>query len=440
MKRLEEFRSIHKGTIWIVGMGPSLLKYPKGFFGPPRIAIGLNAAYTLAPECKYFLSNHTWGKRGVEPEEGKREIPPEVLKRFIIMLVTVPTGFTEFWRLPSLEYAKKYFKEILAYGRWLGDPNAKKEEFQEVIEKIMAKKDCLLVQKGTVSHFGIQVAALMGAKKIILAGCEAKSTEGLRYAEKNVPESRVLGKEQPKLAQEGKAKQFIYYRNGAIWLANALKKHGVEVVRFDPETMKDEKIPAEDEKFSLQLGGSEDPFLFHELGYFLMDYPESRGTEIVSDFSKPFPFENNSIEKIIAFHSLCRLIPDEAVTTLWECNRVLVPDGRIVITVPEFAWICRSYLETGNLTPDLVERLYGHSYEKRLQYRNCFSVQNLFTALRSAGFKRFKMMSPKKFEEGFCDGIKGGIRKSFYRDGDLIVEAFKGEKSEEEKAKIREEL
>lgn len=431
MKRLEEFRGIHKGTIWVVGRGPSLRKYPKGFFAPPRIAIGLNAAFRHAPECKYFLSNHT-------PKKEEAAVPPEILKKFIVLLVTTPTEFTKHWHLPDMAYAQKYSKNIFAYGRWLGDTNAKKEEFQEVIKKIMAGKDCLLVQKGTVSHFGIQVAALMGAKKIILAGCEAKAEKKLQTVDDiSAPESEMLGKELPKAYQEGKSLNFIWYRNGTIWLANALKKYGVEVVRFNPETMKEEAVPTEDEKFSLQLGGSEYPFLFYQQGYLTMDYPESRGTSFVGDFRKPFPFGDESITRIIAFHSLCRLSEEEIVPTLWECYRVLVPGGGLLVTVPEFAWICRNYLEKGVLTSDMIEKIYGTSYEWRLQYRYCFSLQTLYKALRSAGFGRYKMMNSEIFKKKFF-GKEELTNTRMYQEGDLIVEAIKGEKNEEEKAKIKE--
>lgn len=435
MKRIEEFRGIHKGkTIWVVGRSPNILKYPKGFFGPPRIAIGLNAAFIRHPECKYFLSNHIWGRRGDKTEEAAKEILPEILKKFITLLVTTPTEFTKHWYLPDMAYAQKYSKDVLAYGRWLGDPNAKKEEFQEAVEKIMVKKDCLLVQKGTVSHFAIQVAALMGAKKIILAGCEAKTGKKQWADDVKGTGFRMDKGEFPKTYQEGKILSFIWYRNGTIWLANALKKYGVEVVRFNPETMKEEAVPTEDEKFSLQLGGSEFPFLFHQQGYLMMDYPESRGTSFVSDFRKPFPFEDESITRIIAFHSLCRLSEEEIVPTLWECHRVLVPDGGLLVTVPEFAWICRSYLEKGVLTSDLIERLYGSSYEWRLQHRYCFSLQNLYKVLRSAGFGRYKMMNSKIFKKEFFGDDKV-TNASIYQEGDLIVEAIKeksrGEEMEE---------
>lgn len=432
MKKVESLRDIYKvkgkreKTLWIVGCGPSLDDYPDNFFDPPtknkpgRISLAVGFSFIRFPKCQHYIAVHDSEAKLVS------KVGPESLKKFVLILAPLQTA-------KDLNLATyEEFGDAPTYARWSGRVEGSKEEFQRVVADIMAGKSCPLVQRGTTAHFAIEIAALMGAKKIVLAGCEAKTTKEHWYAKRGgmknwCAEGRRHNAEYPPAYRQGKVKDFLWYRNGVILLANELRKYKIKVVRFNPRTGREEEIPTEEEKFKLQIGGSEYPFFLYHKGYLLMDYPRTRGVDIVHDFRKPFSFANDSIEEVVAFHSLCRLSEEEIVPTLWECYRVLVPDGRLVVTVPEFARICRDYLEKGTLTSDLIGKLYGDSYEWRLQYKYCFSLQSLFKVLRAAGFGRFKMMNPERFKKEFF-GESKEQNESILQEGDMIVEAIKGKK------------
>jgi predicted SAM-dependent methyltransferase len=66
----------------------------------------------------------------------------------------------------------------------------------------------------------------------------------------------------------------------------------------------------------------------------------------------PLPFTNESLEEIYAGHFLEHLDPSTARVFLQECHRVLVPDGKLGIVVPDTFEVARRYVLG---MPDRVE-------------------------------------------------------------------------------------
>jgi len=61
--------------------------------------------------------------------------------------------------------------------------------------------------------------------------------------------------------------------------------------------------------------------------------------------TKPLPFQDNTIQWIVAYHFLEHLTPEEAEAFLKECKRVLKPEGTLRISVPDSEKLMRKYDE-----------------------------------------------------------------------------------------------
>ncbi len=174
----KDCRNIHDGEIWIVGGGPSLEEFPNDFFDD-KVHIVTNGSIQRFPprhdmENRYYHFYHSvWMDKVIE-------IDHELLKQCIML---VPSGdFDRYWEKP--EQFPFYEKPIWSvWGSAFNDDN-----LRESIEAIMGGKDYLFPGAGTVIHSAIQVALVLGAKKVTLTGCEMKTkgnqiharTEGMK--------------------------------------------------------------------------------------------------------------------------------------------------------------------------------------------------------------------------------------------------------------------
>jgi len=136
-----------------------------------------------------------------------------------------------------------------------------KKDFDGAVDAIMNEKPYRYVDKGTIIHTGIQAAAILGASKITLVGCERQAAPGKGHAQKrgmwifyqDVPSKSLeeLGPDwvaNARRAYEAKYGPEVmrYYfeeggredpsgivaRLGTVWLARAFKRHGVRMMRY----------------------------------------------------------------------------------------------------------------------------------------------------------------------------------------------------------------
>ena len=109
------------------------------------------------------------------------------------------------------------------------------------------KRICHLISMRSILHYGIQCAAILGAQKITLVGCEARTTKHSHHAQKRgmhqayakiqqkkkvFPKDGTVGITYSIDHQTGKTKRFFQHRVGTELLTEAFAPFGIEVRRY----------------------------------------------------------------------------------------------------------------------------------------------------------------------------------------------------------------
>jgi predicted SAM-dependent methyltransferase len=143
-------------------------------------------------------------------------------------------------------------------------------------------------------------------------------------------------------------------------------------------------------------------------GYLHFDIRKIDGIDVVGDARK-LPFEDNSFEEILSRFFLEHLLRSDAKKALLEMNRVLVPNGRLEIIVPNLEYFCRLFLEeTGQKKEWALNKIYGFEKYGEDHHYFGYDFETLKLFLEEAGFKDIKRIESKEKEEQY-----------------LAVEAFK---------------
>lgn len=131
----------------------------------------------------------------------------------------------------------------------------------------------------------------------------------------------------------------------------------------------------------------------------ILDIEERPEVDFVGDAACLSQFDDNSVEAIYASHVLEHFhyaLNNELSNTLREWHRVLEPDGKLYISVPDLKILCWLYLNP-NLVP--LERHYvmriifgGHTNEFDV-HRVGFDVDTLAMYLEEAGFREYEVVS-----------------------------------------------
>jgi len=85
----------------------------------------------------------------------------------------------------------------------------------------------------------------------------------------------------------------------------------------------------------LDLGCGKEKRKHHEQGFIGIDIVDY-GWNVVRDVTKGLPYDDNSIDEILADNFFEHLAPADWMYVLNECHRVLRPGGRINMLVPPY--------------------------------------------------------------------------------------------------------
>lgn len=210
---IEDLRDKHRGEeIWIIGCGSSLDDFPRDFF-EQKLMIALNWAIVAFPECTYWHGYHEVYREYLRDEK------PEFLWKSIL-LFPFPGPFKH----GDIRQPVDFFANLTSRPIWMrfGDIRPiPKSVFEVVVERIMAKENCLYRASMTVAHTAIQAAAVMGAKRITMVGCEHRALE-FGHARR-----RGLGS-----CYRSEWHEDPRHEMGTQWLAELLGEHGIEVIRY----------------------------------------------------------------------------------------------------------------------------------------------------------------------------------------------------------------
>jgi len=214
-KKVEDLRNIHKNQeIWIIGSGASLNDFPTDFFDD-KLSITLNGAIYKYPDCTYWHGHH-------EPwREYFRDERPDLLPKCIISY-----PFPGLFAHGTVTDPVEFFGELTSIPYWLyfrDSTVVDKETYRIPISEIINKKDTVAFRcTQTVLHSAMEIAFLMGANKITLAGCENKKFEKSNsHAEIGIPYPwNADWSNKPLILQ------------ATQWVAEIFNEHGVDTQRY----------------------------------------------------------------------------------------------------------------------------------------------------------------------------------------------------------------
>jgi len=215
VKKVENLRDIHKGKeIWIIGSGASLNDFPLDFFDD-KLSITLNGAIYKYPNSTYWHGHH-------EPwREYFRDERLDLLSKCIIAY-PFPGPFYHGRITDPIEF----FGELTSIPYWLYFQDStvmNKETYRNPVLDIINKKDRISFRcTQTVLHIAMQIAFLMGANKIILAGCENKKFDKINsHADIGIPYPwNANWNNRPTIIEATK------------WVAEIFSEYDVEVQRY----------------------------------------------------------------------------------------------------------------------------------------------------------------------------------------------------------------
>lgn len=119
----------------------------------------------------------------------------------------------------------------------------------------------------------------------------------------------------------------------------------------------------------------------------------SEKADIKFDVEKPpYPYEDNSIDEIKAFHIIEHFDFHSGNKVLAEWFRILKPGGRLWIETPDFLESCKEFVKTGDAN------LYGHFFATPWvpgqTHKFLFTENQLIGAFGWIGFVNAKRIPP----------------------------------------------
>jgi hypothetical protein len=192
MARIQNLPRLTDGTIYIVGTGASLRCLPMDWFHD-KCVIGLNQAWRHL-HCTYSITVHPELVQQYESERKPGSMTWIIKKK-------PPMAHLEF-------DDPKYFVFVTSY---------------DLATVCTQPKDTLYLGEG-VQTCAMDLAARLGAKFIVLVGCDAKALGGDYHAHDQ--HTRWVGR-QPN-------EQYMMYRNSTADVRKVLREMGVSVMTLSP--------------------------------------------------------------------------------------------------------------------------------------------------------------------------------------------------------------
>ncbi len=155
--------------------------------------------------------------------------------------------------------------------------------------------------------------------------------------------------------------------------------------------------------------------LDYQEGYINSDLYPSPSAKIDAqlDVSK-LPYEDNSVDEIRALHIIEHFDFHEAVRVLLEWNRVLKPNGKLIIETPDFLESCKKFVNDPLMRIDLYGQFFAQPWIPGLIHKFLFTEEQLINHLSWSKFRDFKRIEP----------VSNYIRP-YNKDLFLAMEAYK---------------
>jgi SAM-dependent methyltransferase len=144
-------------------------------------------------------------------------------------------------------------------------------------------------------------------------------------------------------------------------------------------------------KLNLACGSNKIP------GFINCDVEKSCEPDEIVDFTKTLPYKDNSIEAILLFHAIEHVQERFHEGILSEFHRVLVPEGKLIISYPEFMKCAKNWISNYRGLRDCWKRtifgrqLYPTDFHISLMY-----TPEFVTLLHKVGFADIKVAPEPK--------------------------------------------
>ncbi len=230
-KDITLFRDTEKGsTIWVIGCDPNIDFYPDDFFDD-KLSIAISIACVPFPRSTYFIATSN------PVLDAIKRVRPDFLAKCILPLNCTRSKPTPYWEQLN-PYWKDYGLDPI-YMRLVKGSRVTHSslDWRKMVRQIFRGGPIEFVQPSTSAHFGVEVAAILGAKKIVLVGCSHKSTKYFFHAhecgmwifflEKRPGDKQIY----PASYINGRIPELAVMRRDTIRFKRAFARHGVEVVR-----------------------------------------------------------------------------------------------------------------------------------------------------------------------------------------------------------------
>ncbi|MGB5961047.1 MAG: methyltransferase domain-containing protein [Coleofasciculaceae cyanobacterium] len=146
--------------------------------------------------------------------------------------------------------------------------------------------------------------------------------------------------------------------------------------------------------FKLHIGGKES-----HPDWKILDVESRPEVDYVANAQDLSQFENNSLDVIYASHVLEHFyynLNNELIDTLKEWHRVLKPNGKLLVSVPDLRTLCWLYLNP-NLLPierhQLMRIMFGGQTNIHDVHKVGFDFEVLALYLEESGFQEYEQVS-----------------------------------------------
>jgi SAM-dependent methyltransferase len=130
-------------------------------------------------------------------------------------------------------------------------------------------------------------------------------------------------------------------------------------------------------------------------GYIKIDYDSKRKPDLCTDIRfSVLPYEDDSVEEIVMFHTIEHIEKKHHVFLLSEFNRVLRKDGYLIITFPEFSKCAKNFIENYKGMREFWEAtVFGSQVSKSDYYVCAMDSEFLRQQLIDLGFSHITIDS-----------------------------------------------
>jgi ubiquinone/menaquinone biosynthesis C-methylase UbiE len=132
-------------------------------------------------------------------------------------------------------------------------------------------------------------------------------------------------------------------------------------------------------------------------GYVTYDLYDA--TADVQGDARKLPYEDGSIEEILASHLLEHFDFKEAFAVLTEWKRVLCHGGKLILEVPNLENICRKFADDPSSRVNLYIQIFGAPWYPGHGHLFGYAPEQLLWTLQTVGFKDIIRMPPQRYLE-----------------------------------------